>query len=223
MNKQQILKMLNIFIPITLFLIILEIVFLIPGVQGFFTNWFDSAAGWTIYLVVWMLMFLQGTILNIPGVTILQLSILAGLETLTFPYILTVMSANMAACILSYWFGRKFGTKAVKYIAGDIGEFDKWCSVINAKSKWWYFLTVLLPIFPDDLLCIVAGSLKLDFKFFCFANLIGRTIGLITMLLTLKLIDFIGGDFPTMLMVWLVALIAEIIIYFVIKRKIKRS
>lgn len=220
----QIYKALKLFIVLTLFLITLECIFLIEGVQTFFTSWFDSAGGWTIYLVVWLLMFLQGTILNIPGVTILQLSILAGLKVLTPVYIIVVVSASVIASIVSYGLGAKFGTKAVKWIAGDVSEFNKWSTVINAKTKWWYFGTVILPIFPDDILSIVAGSLRLDFKFYCFANIVGKLIGTITMLLTLQMADNItSGEFPLMLVVWLIGLIAEIIALFIIKHKINKA
>ena len=219
MNKEQILRALKVLIIMTVFLYVLECIFLIPGVTEFFTNWFNGANGWTLYLIVAILMFLQGTILNIPAVTILELSILAGINTLSILYISVVMIAYMLACIVSYWLGRKFGVKAVKWIAGDEQEFGKWSNYINKKGKWWYLITVLLPIFPDDLLCIVAGSVKLNFVFYTLANLIGRTIGLVTMLLTLKFVGHIGGDFPIMLIVWLVGLVIELIAYGIIKNK----
>lgn len=223
MTKAQKLKTLKLFIVITSVLILLECIFLIDGVQNFFTSWFDSASGWTIYLVVWLLMFLQGTILNIPGVTILQLSILAGLKVLTPLYILVVVSASVTASIVSYALGAKFGTKAVKWIAGDVNEFNKWSEVINKKTKWWYFGTVILPIFPDDILSLVAGSLRLDFKFYCFANIVGKLVGTICMLLTLQAADNItNGEFPIMLVVWLIGLIAEVITFIIVKYKNER-
>ena len=78
---------------------------------------------------------------------------------------------------------------------------------------------MILPIFPDDVLCIVAGSLKFNFGFYCFANAVGRGVGLVTMIATLKLIGHIGGEFPTMLIVWSVGLIAELVAYLIIKRR----
>lgn len=219
MSKEQKIRALKVLIIMTLVLLVLECIFLMPGVTEFFTNWFNSSNGWTLYLIICILMFLQGTILNIPAVTIIELSILAGIETLSILYISVVMIGYMLACIVSYWIGRKFGVKAVKWVAGDEQEFDKWSNYINKKGKWWYFITVLLPIFPDDLLCIVAGSVKFDFWFYIIANLIGRTIGLVTIILTLKLVGHIGGDFPIMLIVWLVGLVIELIVYRIIKNK----
>ena len=221
MNKEQIIKTLKVLLIMTAVLVGLELIFMIPAVENFFTGWFNTS-GWTLYLIVWILMFLQCSVLNIPAVTLLELSILAGIETLSVLYIAVVMSAYMVGCITSYWIGRKFGTKAVKWIAGDEQEFEKWCEVINRKGKWWYFATVLLPVFPDDLLCIIAGSVKMKFGFYTIANFIGRTIGLTTMLFTLKLIGHIGGNFPTMLVVWSVGLIAELVAYIIVKHKMNK-
>lgn len=219
MTKEQISKALKVAMIMTAILIVLEIIFMIPVIENFFTSWFNSTNGWTLYLIIWVLMFLQCNVLNIPAVTLLELSILAGIETLSPIYILVVMSAYISGCIVSYFLGAKIGSKAVKWIAGDEQEFTKWCDVINKKGKWWYFATVILPIFPDDLLCIVAGSLKFNFGFYCFANAVGRSVGLVTMILTLKLVGHIGGNFPTMLVVWCVGLIVELVTYLIIKKR----
>jgi uncharacterized membrane protein YdjX (TVP38/TMEM64 family) len=164
-------------------------------------------------------MFLQVTILNIPAYIILSASVSIGINTLSITYILVVISAYMAGCILAYWLGRKFGTKAIKWCAGSEEDYNKWSNVINNKGKWFYLITVLLPMFPDDILCLVAGSVRFNFKFYVIANLIGRTIGLVTMLLAMKILGIGGGGFPFMIIVWAVALIGEFIGYILIKRR----
>lgn len=166
-------------------------------------------------------MFAQVTILNIPAYTILSTSVAIGIKTLSVTYILVVISAYMAGCIVAYLLGRFYGAKAVKWCAGSEEEFVKWSKFFNTKGKWWYFLTILLPLFPDDILCLVAGSVKLNPTFYILSNLIGRTIGLVTMLVTLQLIGYIGGggQIPIMLIVWIVALIIEVIVYFINKRR----
>ena len=124
---------------------------------------------------------------------VLSASISIGIECMSWQYLLIVITAYMAGCITAYWLGRWLGVKAVKWCAGSQEEFDKWSNLLNTKGKWWYALTVLLPLFHDDLLCIVCGSVKFDFTFFTIANLLGRTIGLIAMILTLELIGSMGS------------------------------
>ena len=223
MKPEQIIKFLKLGIYTTLFLIAIEIVFIIPAVKDFFVGWVQNSSGWVLWLVLWILFLLQCNILNIPAVSLLQISVLVGIKVLSWQYILLVMSAYMSGCILSYWLGRWFGSRAIKWVAGSEEDFEKWSGFINRKGKWWYFLTVLLPLFSDDLLCICAGAIKMDFKFYVFANLIGRTIGLVTMLLVLNYIGLASSNVPIMLIVWCVGLIAEIVAYLILKKGLTKQ
>lgn len=219
MKREQVIKLLKVGIFTTLFLILVEVIFLIPEINNFFTNWVDGKNGWSLYIILWILLFLQSNVIPIPAVSLLQISVLVGIEVLSWQYILLVMSAYMCGCILSYWLGRWFGVKAIKWVAGSEEDFNKWSEFVNKKGKWWYLMTVLLPLFSDDLLCLIAGSLKMDFTFYVIANLFGRSIGLITMLVVLKYIGVASSNIPFMLIVWCVGLVAEIVAYFVIKKK----
>ena len=223
MKKEQIIKFLKLGIYTTLFLIAIEIVFLIPAVKEFFVDWVQNSSGWLLWLVLWVLFFLQTNLIQIPAVSLLQISVHSGIEVLSWQYILLVMSAYMSGCILSYWLGRWFGTRAIKWVAGSEEDFDKWSKFINEKGKIWYFITIVLPLFSDDLLCIIAGSLKMDFGFYTIANLIGRSIGLITMLVVLKYIGIASSSIPFMLIVWCVGLVAEIITLIVLNKNTKKA
>ena len=223
MKKEQIIKFLKLGIYTTLFLIAIEIVFLIPAVNNFFKGWVQNSSGWVLWLVLWILFFLQTNLIQIPSVSLLQISVHSGIEVLSWQYILLVMSAYMSGCILSYWLGRWFGTRAIKWVAGSEEDFDKWSEFINRKGKIWYLLSVLLPVFPDDILCIIAGSLKMDFGFYTLANLIGRSIGLVTMLIVLKYIGIASSSIPFMLIAWCVGLVAEIITLIVLNKNTKKG
>lgn len=218
MTKQQLIRLDKVLIVATAIMLAFEVIFAIPAISNFFANAVTSNSGWVVYVIIWAIMFLQCTILNIPAYTILSASIAIGINTLTPLYIGVVLSAYMAGCILAYWLGRWFGVKAVRWCAGSEDEFAKWSNFINQKGKWIYFGTVLLPLFPDDMLCIVCGATKMHFGFFTIANLIGRGIGLVTMLVFLKLVGSIGGGgIPIMAIVWAVCLIAEIVALLVLK------
>lgn len=219
MKKEQILKILNVAIIMTAIILAVEIVFSIPIVNNWFASLITSSEGWVVYLVIWVIMFLQTTILNIPAYVILSASVSVGINTLSFLYIVIVLSAYIAGCLLAYWIGYKFGKKAVKWCAGSEEDYEKWSKVLNEKGKWWYFVTVIFPMFPDDILCLVAGAVKFNFPFYILSNVIGRGIGLVTMLLFLELLGSMGGDFPYMVIVWAVALLIEVIVYCVLKKK----
>ena len=224
-TNEQKLKICKVLIIATLIILISEVIFDIQIINDFFTNLIINAKGIYIWIFIWLLMFLQTNILPIPAYVILSASVSIGINTLGWQYILTTISAYMAGCLLAYWLGWKFGKRAVRWCAGSDEDYEKWCSVLNKKGKLWYLITVVFPLFPDDLLCLVAGSVKFNFWFYTIANLIGRTIGLITMLYTLKLIGMVGGSFPFMIIIWGVALIGELVVMMILKRKnkIKKS
>ena len=219
MTGEQIQRILKVCIIATVIMLIFEVIFSIPAINDFFRNWITSTSGWVVFVVIWLIMFLQCTILNIPAYVVLSASISIGIECMSWQYLLIVITAYMAGCITAYWLGRWLGVKAVKWCAGSQEEFDKWSNVLNTKGKWWYALTVLLPLFPDDLLCLVAGAVKFNFGFYVIVNAICRSIGLVAMILTLQAVGSIGGGIPLMIIVWAVALIIELIIYLKINKK----
>ena len=221
MKKDQILRLLKVALVTTTILLIFEGIFSIPAINNFFMGLISSSSGWLAYLFVWLIMFLQVTILNIPAYSVLAACTAIGMKTLDFIFIAVVLSAYMVGSILAYWFGRWFGKKAVKWCAGSEEDYDKWSEVLNSKGKIWYFLTILFPFFPDDLLCIVAGAVKFNFGLYCIMNFVGRGIGLITTILTLGLINKVSGGFPFMVIVWAVALIAELVAYIILSKKAK--
>ena len=219
MKKEQILKILKVAIIMTLIILAVEIIFSIPIINNWFASLITSSKGWVVYLVIWFIMFLQTTVLNIPAYVVLSASVSVGINTLSVLYIVVVLSAYLAGCLLAYWIGYKFGKKAVKWCAGSEEDYEKWSKVLKEKGKWWYFATVIFPMFPDDILCLVAGAVKFNFPFYILSNIIGRGIGLVTMLLFLELMGSMGGNFPYMVVVWSVALLVEVIVYFVLKKK----
>lgn len=221
-SSEQIIKILKTLIIATSIVILGEIIFAIPDVNIFFENIIKNSDKTYVWIILWLLMFLQVTVLPIPAYVILSACVSIGINTIGWEFILITISAYMCGCLLAYWLGWKFGKRAVKWCAGSEEDYNKWCDVLNKKGKFWYLLTVLFPFFPDDMICIVCGSVRFNFWFYLFANLIGRTIGLITMLYTLLLIGKIGGGFPFMIIVWAVALVVELIAYLVLRKKAKK-
>ena len=221
MKKDQIIRVLKVALVTTAILLIFEGIFSIPAINNFFMGLISGSSGWLAYLFVWLIMFLQVTILNIPAYSVLAACTSIGMKTLDILFISVVLSAYMVGCILAYWLGRWFGKRAVKWCAGSEEDYDKWSSVLNSKGKIWYFLTVLFPFFPDDILCLVAGAVKFNFGLYTIMNFVGRGIGLVTTILTLGLINKVSDGFPIMVIVWAVALIAELVGYIILSKNDK--
>lgn len=244
-NKQQIYKLLLTLIVCMALLVVVEVLFQIPAISNAFgEDAFENQVGIGVWIVLWLIMFAQVTIIPVPAMPIYVfcngyngiiangsgLSDLLSFKTLFF--ILFVTSACLAGSICAYWMGRLGGKKAVKWIAGDEDDYNLWCKKLNCKmGKWIYAATVLLPIFPDDIICLVVGAMKIDFKFFAFVNTVGRLIGVTCTCLFMRLPlvkDFLMGSleggFPWALLAYSIIFILSIVAaIFWKKRVLSRS
>ena len=90
------------------------------------------------WVILWLLMFAQVTIIPVPALPIYvfcsgtslvapgpNLSDLFSGETAFF--CIYVVSACLAGSIVAYWLGRLAGGKAIKWIAGDEEDYNQWC------------------------------------------------------------------------------------------------
>ena len=125
------------------------------------------------FIIFVVLQILQTTILQIPAIFVT----IAG--TLVFgrwtAFILSFI-AVMIGSVIMFWIGRKVGRKFLNWLAGT-EEAEKWIKRMS-QGKYLFFLMMLFPLFPDDILCVVAGLTSMSFPFFLITNLIARSIGI---------------------------------------------
>jgi len=131
------------------------------------------SAGFWSYCVFTVLQFLQVTILPLPAmVTTIVGVIIFG------PFIAFILSclAIILGSIFAFYLGKGLGIKLLYWAIGK----DK-TTLMQQKmerGKFLFFLMMLFPLFPDDILCMLAGVMNMDFKFFLITNLITRPVGL---------------------------------------------
>ena len=159
----------------------------------------NSGGMWS-YAIFFILQFLQATIFPIPA----MVTTIAG--ALVFgPWIASLISflAIFFASIFMFYLGRKVGKKLINWIVGE-EEAKKWEEKLG-KGKFVFFLMMLFPIFPDDILCLVVGATTISFRFFLITILIARPIGILTTCFfgSGSLIPFSGWGIP----VWIVLII----------------
>lgn len=222
--KEKIYKALIVSVVTLVVMFAFELIFLIPEVESTFLAIMQNDTRWMAWVGLWIVMFLQTSIIPIPGLSILVIAKNMQMITLNpikdILFYVVVMTSYLAGVIVAYVMGKRFGKKAVKWIAGSDEEYEHWANIINKKGKWFYFLTILFPIFPDDLLCLVAGSIKFDFKFFLFSNIVARLIGLVTTVYVLLTAMSVAGS-TMMVIIYGILLLANIVGLIVFKQKRK--
>ncbi|MFA7417703.1 MAG: VTT domain-containing protein [Acholeplasma sp.] len=81
----------------------------------------------------------------------------------------------LAGSVISFYIGRIFGTKLLVWILGEPG-LNRYLEMMRGREKVVFFLTMLLPGFPDDIICMIAGVTPMRLRFFSVTLLITRTI-----------------------------------------------
>lgn len=86
----------------------------------------------------------------------------------------------LAGSFTSYFLGKIFGFRLVSWIVGR-DKTIKYSSVINNKGMMFLPIAFLLPMFPDDILCWIAGITTTSFGYYSAVTLLTRPIGVICM------------------------------------------
>ncbi len=120
-----------------------------------------------------LLQFLQVTFLPIPS----TITTLAGVLIYgPLQAALLSLSGIILGSVLAFFLGRHFGRKLVAFMVGE-ETCEKWAKFLT-NAKYSFVIMMLLPVFPDDVLCLVAGLTNMSWTFFIVTNLIARPAGI---------------------------------------------
>lgn len=173
-------------------------------------SYLERAGSWMTVLFI-LLQFLQVVILPIPStVTVVAGSALFG------PFLGSVYSliGIVAGSLVGFLVGRYAGYRVVAWLIGR-DTLDKWLKKIKGKDKLLLSAMFLLPVFPDDILCFVAGISSMSLWYFLAVILISRVLAIFTTSYSVTLIPF---NTWWGLLIWGI-LIALIIVLFVVLYK----
>ncbi len=130
--------------------------------------------------------FLQVVILPVPG----SIAVAAGvalfgpLKCAIYSFIGIVIGSIVAFAI-----GRWIGYKAVKWIVGQ-ETLDKWLQKLKGKDYLILSIMFLLPMFPDDVLCFVAGLSSMTWLYFLIMITLTRALSSAATAYSIGLIPF---------------------------------
>lgn len=130
--------------------------------------------------------FLQVVILPIPGsVTVAAgVALFGPLKCSIFSFIGITLGSFTAFAI-----GRWIGDKAVKWIVGE-DTLKKWLKKLKGKDYLILSIMFLLPLFPDDVLCFVAGLSSMTWGYFAIMIVVTRATSILATSYSVGLIPF---------------------------------
>lgn len=130
--------------------------------------------------------FLQVVVLPVPG----SIAVAAGVA-LFGPLKCAIFSfiGIVTGSIVAFAIGRWVGYKAVKWIVGK-EVLDKWLQKLKNKDYLILSIMFLLPMFPDDILCFVAGLSSMTWGYFLVMIVVTRAISVASTSFSFGLIPF---------------------------------
>lgn len=91
-------------------------------------------------------------------------------------YATLIASAGViVGSLICYVIGKYFGHRAVVWIAGK-ETVDKYTPMLAKRGKIIFVLMQILPFFPDDILCMLAGLTCMNFPFFLSVIVLVRPV-----------------------------------------------
>lgn len=160
-------------------------------------EWMMSFGVWA-WLVFFVIELAQVILIPIPA----QVTTLAGIFAFG-PWIAFAISslAVISGSIIAFAIGKNLGVKVLYKIASK-ETVDKYRKVLSKKGRMLLPIMFLFPMFPDDLLCFVAGTTTMSWSYFIAVTLTTRLIGIgcICAFMGGDIIPFSGWGIP----VWIV-------------------
>ena len=182
--KAKLKTILKIFLVLLAFAIFFLAVYLVLYHTGWWEklNSVDKLKKEILALGIWgraffvLLQFLQVTFIPIPS----PLVVVAGcLIYGPLQASLLSLAGILLGSAVAFALGRIFGRKIVEFMVGKESE-RKWSKFLS-NAKYSFVLMMLLPLFPDDVLCMVAGLTDMSWTFFMVTQIFTRTIGVFAM------------------------------------------
>ena len=168
-------------------------------------DYIDSFGNLAVFLFI-LFCFLQVIVLPVPGSAAVAagVALFGPVRCIIYSFIGIVTGSIVAFAI-----GRWVGYKAVKWIVGK-ETLDKWLEKLKGKDYLILSLMFLLPMFPDDVLCFVAGLSSMTWGYFIIMIIVTRIIAVVS---TAYSVGFSPFNTWWGILIWL-ALLALVILAF---------
>ena len=170
---------------------------------------------------IWMplsyifLQFLQVVILPIPSIVSTAVGVaLFGAFPTTVYSLIGILSGSFLAFVI----GRRFGNKTVAWIVGD-DTLKHWQKKLKGKDNLFLSAMFLLPFFPDDILCFLAGLSTMPLRYFLGVIFVSRFLAITA---TCYSVDFIPMNTWWGIMLWVTFLIGIVAAFIIIYKNMDK-
>lgn len=161
--------------------------FVLPDIRTLQTFFKDKGA-WTIPLFILVQVLVTSLLCFVPGTSAGFIALAIVIFNMYHPVVIFLIAATgvVLSSKMLYFIGRFGGVAAAYKLVGE-EDTHKAQRLINQKAKVYLPLMYMLPVFPDDALCMIAGVSRLNVWYHTLIVVVFRGIGAAT-------IVFLGSD-----------------------------
>lgn len=195
--KDKIIKLLLALLALILMSVLVLILLLIFKViyhdSGFhfnqeLFNWFkNSWVGIILYILVQCI--LTSALCAIPGSSMAFILLSTFIYNEPWKAFLLSFTGVILSSALMYTIGRFGSYKLCSKLLGD-EDCEKSIELLRNKGTVYFPLMMVFPLFPDDALVMIAGTTKMSLKWFIPSIIIGRGIGIATIVFGIHIVPF---------------------------------
>jgi uncharacterized membrane protein YdjX (TVP38/TMEM64 family) len=174
----------------TVILSLFDVIYYEDGVQlnrelfdSFKTTWYGCV------LVIFIQVVITSLLSFVPGTSMAFIMLVQTMYDNPWLAFLLAITGVFLSSSMMYLIGRFGGYSLCKKLLGE-EDCDKASDLLNNKGTIFFPLMMMFPMFPDDALVMVAGTLKMSLKWFIPSIIIGRGIGVATIIFGLSTVPF---------------------------------
>ena len=219
-NKETLIK---IFLSVFIFLSFCFLLIFVLQKTGFFKviqnpdtlqTYLEKSGGWMPAFYV-ILQYLQVVVLPIPSIvsTVAGVALFGAFKTLIYSLIGILLGS-----LTAFWIGRKLGYKAVRWMIGE-ETLKKWQKKVKGKDNLVLSVMFLLPFFPDDVLCFLAGLSSMSLRFFLVLIVCSRVLAIAG---TCYSVDFIPFNTWWGILIWSIFAVLLIVLFVVVFKNLDK-
>ena len=191
-KTSKILLLLAIFVAISLVsLLILSltgVVYFDGGMKihhEFFADFINEWYGSIIIIVIQIV--ITSLLSFVPGASMMFIILMQSLYEDSTTAFIVAFSGVILTSLAMYLIGRFGGYNLGKWLIGE-EDCKKASDLLNHKGLIYFPMMMMFPIFPDDALVMMAGTLRMSLKWFIPSVVIGRGIGVATIVFGISII-----------------------------------
>ena len=196
-NKKKILEMLAIVAALVLVSILVvvllkafNVIYFDDGMKfniDLFDEFKNAWYGWVVLILFQIL--LTTVLCFVPGISMAFILLMQALFNEPWEAFLISFIGVMLTSTMMYLVGRFGGYRICAKLLGE-EDCKRASELLNNKGVIFFPMMMMFPIFPDDALVMIAGTLKMSLKWFIPSIVVGRGIGVATITFGLSIIPF---------------------------------